>query len=131
MEVHLKIIGGLLILLSAIHVFFPSYFHWKEDLKPIMLINRQMMYTHAFFIALTLFGMGLFCLFFTLDLIHTRLGRSFCLGLALFWGIRLFFQIFIYSPQLWRGKFKETAIHILFTCFWIYCAIVFFIVYFR
>jgi hypothetical protein len=129
MEVHLKIIGALLLLLSTIHVFFPGYFHWKEDLKPLLLINRQMMYVHAFFIALIVFGIGLLCLLFTSDLIHTRLGKSICLGLAVFWGIRLFFQLLIYSPRLWKGKGKETAIHIIFTSFWIYCLLVFLSIY--
>jgi hypothetical protein len=129
MEIHLKIIGCLLIFLSAIHVFFSRYFHWKEDLKPLMLINRQMMYVHAFFIALIVLGIGLLCLLFTSDLINTRLGKSVSLGLALFWGIRLLFQVFIYSSQLWKGKFKETVIHILFTTFWAYCLIVFLAIY--
>jgi hypothetical protein len=127
MEQQLKIIGVLLILLSGIHVFFPGYFHWKEDLKPLRLINRQMMQVHAFFIALVVFGMGLLCLFSPGELMHTRLGKWICLGLGVFWAVRLFFQLFVYSPELWKGKRLETAVHILFTCLWIYFTMTFLI----
>ncbi|HEV8507469.1 MAG TPA: hypothetical protein VGQ53_18785 [Chitinophagaceae bacterium] len=129
MEIHLKIIGVLLILLSAIHLFFPGYFNWKEELKPLSLINRQMMQIHAFFIALVVFGIGVLCLFFSRDLVHSRFGKNICLGLAIFWVIRLFFQLFIYSPKLWRGKRKETIIHIFFTCLWTYLSMVFFFIF--
>ena len=129
MEIHLKIIGVLLILLSGIHVLFPGYFNWKEDLKSLSLINRQMMQVHAFFIALVVFGIGLLCLFFSGDLVHSRFGKNISLGLAIFWAIRLFFQLFIYSPKLWRGKRKETIIHIFFTCLWTYLSMVFFLIF--
>ena len=128
MEIQLKIIGMLLTLLSGIHVFFPKYFNWKEDLRQLSLINRQMMQVHAFFIALVILGIGSLCFFFSGDLVHSRLGKNICLGLAVFWAIRLFFQLFIYSPKLWKGKTKETAIHILFTSLWIYMTLIFLIV---
>jgi len=30
----------------------------------------------------------------------------------------------VYSPELWRGKKIETAIHVFFTCFWVYISAV-------
>jgi len=130
MEIHLKIIGTLLVLLSLIHIIFPKYFNWKEGLKSLSLINRQMMTVHTFFIALTVFLMGLLFITSSTELIETSLGKTIVLGLAIFWSIRLFIQLFVYSPKLWKGKIFETGVHIFFTLFWCYIVVVLWIIYF-
>jgi len=106
--------------LACVHVIFPKYFGWKEDLAPLQQINRSMMKVHTFFIALTVFLMGLLCVTSTQDLLQTELGRKLCLGLGVFWLIRLFFQFFIYPSILWKGKKLETIIHIVAIVFWIF-----------
>lgn len=131
MIINIKIIGVLLIFLALIHVFFSKYFKWKKDLKPLSLINRQMMTTHTFFIALVVFLMGLLCLTSSSELIETNLGKKIALGLGIFWTIRLFFQIFIYSRKLWEGKKFETSVHIIFSLLWTYFSVVFLISYFN
>ena len=80
MELQLKIIGAILILLALVHVVFPRYFDWENDLKSMSLINRQIMQVHTLFIALTVLLMGILCMMCSRDLIHTRLGHAFCLG---------------------------------------------------
>jgi len=130
MEIHLKIIGFILILLSAIHIAFPGYFNWKKELQSVSLINSQMMYVHTFFIAFVVLLMGVLCIYCTDDLINTKLGRQLSFGLFLFWGLRLVFQFAVYSPKLWRKKLFETVAHILFSILWIYITIVFFLVYY-
>lgn len=125
LETHLQIVGVLLMLLALIHVIFPRYFRWKEDLCDISLINRQVMYIHTFFLALTLFGMGLLCYISTDDLLYTSLGKNICFGFAIFWTIRLFIQFFGYSSSLWKGKNFETIVHILFTFLWVYLTFIF------
>lgn len=125
MELHLKIIGLLLIVLAFIHIIFPKYFKWKQELSTLSIMNRQMMYVHSFFIAFTVFLMGVLCLTSVTDLIHTTLGRRISLGLGIFWTVRMFFQFFGYSSKLWRGKRFETAIHIIFSVFWLYMSLVF------
>lgn len=129
MEIHFKIIGALLLALSVVHVIFPRYFHWKEELRHLSLMNRQMMVVHTFFIALVVGMMGLLCLTSAPALIDTPLGKTICLGLGVFWGIRLVVQLFGYSPDLWRGKPFETVVHIVFTLFWAYLVVVFLSVY--
>lgn len=126
MEIHLKIVGVLLIFLALIHIAFPKYFAWKKDLAGLSLINKQMMLAHTFFVALTVFMMGLLCLFCSTELIETNFGRKILFGLGIFWVIRLFFQFFFYSKDLWNGKKFETSMHLLFTFFWIYFTAVFF-----
>jgi hypothetical protein len=125
MEVHLKIIGILLMILASIHIFFPKYFKWKEELKSLNTINKQMMLVHTFFIALIVFLIGLLCLTSAADLTQTKFGKTISLGLGIFWTTRLVFQLFVYSPKLWKGKTFETTIHILFTLLWTYLSFVF------
>ena len=129
MEIHLKSIGLLLMALSLMHVAFPRYFRWKKDLSGLSLINRQMMYVHTFFLALMVFLMGLLCFLSAEALVSTVLGRQICLGLAIFWSLRLLVQFFGYSSELWKGKTFETIVHVVFTIFWTYLSTVFLLVY--
>lgn len=125
LSLHLRIIGVLLIGLALIHFIFPTYFNWKKDLKPLSLINRQMMKIHTFFIALVVGLMGLLCIHSYHDLINTELGKTLSLGIGIFWFIRLLVQYFGYSSTLWKGKAFETGVHILFTILWFYLTTIF------
>lgn len=125
MELHFKFIGILLMLLGVLHIGFPKYFNWKQELSSLSLINKQMMTIHTFFIALTVFMMGFLCLTSATDLIQTNLGQKISFGLGIFWSIRLIIQLFGYSSALWKGKTFETAMHIVFTLLWLYLSYVF------
>jgi hypothetical protein len=125
MEVHFKIIGVFLMLLAVVHFIFPRYFNWTEELKSLSLVNRQMMMVHTFFIALTVFLMGLLCSTSAKALIETELGKVISFGLGIFWTIRLFVQFFGYSPKLWKGKRFETIVHIAFSAVWVYLSVIF------
>lgn len=129
MEIHFKIIGVLLIALSLIHVIFPRYFNWPKELVSLSLVNRQMMYVHTFFIALVVFLIGILCLTSSGELLSTGLGKKIVLGFGVFWSIRLLIQFFGYSSALWKGKLMETAIHIVFSLFWTYLSVIFFVSY--
>ncbi|MEO8235243.1 MAG: hypothetical protein ABI549_07495 [Flavobacterium sp.] len=131
MEIHFKIIGALLIVLALVHVAFPKYFNWDEELKSLSLINRQLMAVHTFFIALTVFLMGLLCLTSSNELVETSFGKKISLGLGIFWAFRLFIQFFGYSTELWKGKGFETLMHIIFSSLWAYLSIVFLVTYFN
>lgn len=113
--------------LALVHVIFPKYFKWKEELKSLNLINRQMMTIHTFFIALGVFLMGLLCFTSATQLIQTKLGKTITLGFAIFWTFRLVIQFFGYSSKLWKGKRFETVIHILFSILWVYLCVIFWI----
>lgn len=129
MELHIELIGLMLVVLAFVHVLFPKYFDWAGDLGSISLINRQMMYVHTFFIALGVLLMGLLCLTSSKEIIETDLGNKLALGLGIFWTIRLATQFFGYSSKLWKGRKFETTIHILFSFLWTYFSVVFFTVY--
>jgi hypothetical protein len=129
MELHLKIIGTLLIILALIHFFFPKYFNWKQELSSLSIINRQLMYVHSFFIAFVIFLMGLLCLTSANELLSTNFGKRISLGLAIFWTVRLCVQFFGYSSKTWKGKSFETVIHVVFSIFWTYVSAVFVLAY--
>ena len=114
----LQILGIILILLALIHVIFPRYFHWKEELAGLSLINREIMAVHTFFIAVTVFLMGILMVSSPGLLVTTPLGRRICGGLAFFWGLRLVCQFLWYSSENWKGKPFETAMHVLFSVLW-------------
>ena len=111
--------------LGLVHVIFPKYFNWKAELKSLSLINRQVMMVHTFFIALTVFLIGLLCLTSANELVQTSLGKKVSLGFGIFWSCRLLIQLFGYSSQLWKGKKFETLVHIIFTFMWIYLSVIF------
>lgn len=128
MELHLKVIGCLLIALALIHIIFPAHFNWKKELLSLSLINRQVMYVHTFFIALTVLLMGLLCLTSSQEMTATILGKRIAFGLAVFWTIRLLIQFFGYSSTLWKGKTFETTVHVVFSALWVYLSVTFFII---
>jgi L-asparagine transporter-like permease len=131
LETHLRVIGALLVPLALLHAGFPRYFNWATEFEPLSLINRQMMYVHTLFIALLVLLTGLLCLSCAPELVHTHLGRVVCLGIGVFWLMRLLVQFVGYSSELWRGKRFETTVHVLFSVFWTYLTVVFLAVYWQ
>lgn len=129
MELHLKIIGSCLILLGLVHAIFPKQFNWKQELSSLSIVNKEMMYVHTFFIAFTLFLVGLLCITSSTDLITTNFGKRISLGLGIFFCLRLFVQFFVYSSKTWRGKIFETTVHVLFSIFWTYVTVIFIFIY--
>lgn len=120
MILQLKLVGFLLVVLALLHAAFAHYFNWRTEFAAVSLINRQMMYVHTFFVALMVLLMGLLCLTSAPELVGTPLGRRVALGCGVFWLARLLIQFFGYSPELWRGKRFETAVHVVFIGFWSY-----------
>ncbi|MGY6648544.1 hypothetical protein [Wenyingzhuangia sp. IMCC45574] len=129
MELHLKIIGIAFILLAGIHIIFPKFFHWKKELSHLSIINQEIMKVHTFFIAITVFLMGILCINSTNQLLTTKLGKTILFGLAIFWSLRLLTQFFGYSSKTWKGKTFETSAHVFFSIFWCYVSGVFWISY--
>ena len=104
MENHLKIIGYLFVLLAFIHLFFSKYFNWKNELKDLSLINKQMMEVHTFFIALFVFGNGLLNIICSNELVNNPLGKKISFGLFVFWFLCV--REFVRLVEKKRGKGK-------------------------
>jgi hypothetical protein len=129
MELHLKIVGSLLIALSLMHIIIPKYFKWEQELTSLSLITKQILYVHTFFIAFVVLLIGLLCLAYSHELVYDSFGKVISLGLFGFWLTRLIFQFFVYSPKVWRGKRFETAMHVVFSITWFYFTSVFLFAY--
>lgn len=126
LALHLRIVGGSMIILAGAHIYFARRFDWKNDLAKLSLINRQIFLVHAFFICLTLSLMGILALFFPDTLLmRSTLARLLLIGLIAFWGLRLIFQWFVYDSSHWRGHRTNTVAHFAFTILWSYYTLIF------
>lgn len=126
LELHLRLAGALQIALAAAHVFFPTRFHWKEELPRLSLLNRQMFVVHTIFICLVVLLMGALSFFAPHILLQpTALSRLVLAGFAAFWGLRLAIQLFVYDSRLWRRQAFNTLVHVLFTAMWMYLTAVY------
>jgi hypothetical protein len=120
-ELHLRIVGLLLLALVAINVYVPRRFNWREELASLSLLNRQIFRVHAAFICIILTMFAALALCYTKNLLEpTPLARAVLAALATFWLLRLLTQWFVYDRSLWRGKTFETIIHLVFTGLWTY-----------
>jgi hypothetical protein len=129
MEIHLKIVGCLLIALALMHIIIPKYFKWEQELTSLSLITKQIFYVHTFFISFIVLLIGLLCLNYSHELVYDSFGKVISLGLFGFWLTRLIFQLLVYSPKVWRGKKFETVMHVVFSLLWIYLTGVFLLSY--
>ena len=122
-ELHLRIVGVLMLVLVAINFYLPRYLNWRRELASLSLINRQIMKVHAGFICVLLVMFAALALLCTRDLLEpTRLARTLLAALAAFWFLRLLTQWLVYDRSLWRGRRFETIVHFVFTAVWTYFA---------
>ena len=79
-------LGGLHSLGFAIfHLFFWKLFKWNSDLKNISKPNKAIMQTANLRLIYIFLFFSFVCFFFTEDLYSTRLGKTFLIGISLFW----------------------------------------------
>jgi hypothetical protein len=113
----LRLAGLGLILLAIMHVYIARELRWREELVRLSPVNASIFYVHSFFICLVLVTMGLPCLLEPVTFLEpSRAGAWLTWSFAGFWMIRLFCQFFVYAPELWRGKARETRLHYGFGC---------------
>jgi len=125
LSMHFRFAGVVLLALAAVHFAFPRWFNWKEELARLSLLNRQIFVVHTYFIMLTVSLFGLLSLVMTEDLLSgSRLARAVLLGMAVFWGFRLYCQFCIYSPELWRGRRLNTLAHLGAALLWFYLTVI-------
>jgi hypothetical protein len=125
-DIHLRIVGALLLILAALNLLLPRWFQWKVELTRLSLLTRQVFVVHACFIVLVLVLTGLLSLVYADALLeHSQLAQAVLAGLAIFWAARLVVQWFVYDRRLWLGHKFNTAMHAAFTCLWTYLTAVY------
>jgi hypothetical protein len=121
LEINLRLIGLSQIALALIHLGFDRQFGWKQDLGLIKLINRQLFQVHTFFVAYTIFLIGLLCLFGAQALLaNSPLAAWIAGGLFAFWLARFYCQFWVFDKTLWLGQGFNTLIHIVFGFLWVW-----------
>ncbi len=109
LEVALYVGGALHFCILIASALTPFALDWKGLLAPLPKLLRQMFWVYGAFIVLTIICFG------ALVLMHAPkmaagdpVGRSVCAVIAIFWGVRLAVQLFIFdaTPFLTRWFWK-------------------------
>jgi hypothetical protein len=126
LELLVRVAGALQIALAALHLTFPKRFRWGEELSRLSLLNRQMFLVHTLFLCVVLVLFGSLSLFSPRALLEpTLLARLVLSGIAVFWGLRLVVQWFVYDARLWRGDRSRTLVHLGLSALWAYLTAVY------
>jgi hypothetical protein len=126
LETHLRAAGAAQILLAAAHPLIAWHLGWKRESTRMSALSAQVFWVHTYFVVLTLLLFGLLSLLLPGELLApSPLARAVLLGLAVFWGARLYAQHFVYRAEHWRGHPFNTAAHSLFSLLWAYLTVVY------
>lgn len=94
----LLFIGSLYNLFFAIfHLFFWRLFKWKEDLKRISHINRQIMQIMNLCLIFVFLVMSYVSFFHANELLTTSLGNTLLFAIGLFWLLRAIEQVYFFG----------------------------------
>ena len=83
--------GQLCVLVASALV--PIRLNWRTEFAKLPRLHRQMYWVYGGYVVLSIISLGLICLFNSRELASgSRLARSVCGYMAVFWGIRLALQ---------------------------------------
>ena len=124
LQLHIQIVGALLLSLGIAHSLFGRYFGWEKELVSLSLLTRRIFWVHCFFIALILAMLGVCSIFYTEALLEpTPLSRVLLAGIVAFWLCRLAIQFLVYDSAIWRGRPFYAFMNVVFSLFWFYVVI--------
>ncbi|MFT4640848.1 MAG: hypothetical protein ACI8T1_004181 [Verrucomicrobiales bacterium] len=74
--------------------------HWKEHLRELPRLIRQLFWVYGIFIVFTIISFGILT-FMPADamLAGDAVARGLCAMIAAFWGLRLFVQLFVFDAK--------------------------------
>jgi hypothetical protein len=111
--------GQLSVLVASALV--PVQLNWREDLQKLDRLQRQMVWVYGGYVVLSIIAFGLICIFNARELAEgSRLARSMCAYMAVFWGVRLALQTQLdVQPHLtkWWLRGGYHLLTVLFACF--------------
>jgi hypothetical protein len=103
----------------------PLRLNWRKDLQVLNRLQRQMYWVYGGYVVLSIVAFGLICLFNARELADgSRLARSMCAYMAVFWGIRLALQTRLDVKSHLTSWWLTAGYHLL-TLFFIYFATLF------
>jgi hypothetical protein len=98
---------------AMINLCIPRLMKWDHTLAEMPLLLREVFRVHVWFITITLCIFATVTWRFAAEMMTNPACRWLAGGIAIFWGIRTLLQLAFYSPSHWRGKVKETVIHLI------------------
>jgi hypothetical protein len=122
----LRIAGAGLFALALLHFPISKSLAWKSEAARMSPVNESIFHVHAIFICVVLLMMGAPCLFEpAIFLEQSRAARWLTISFSIFWGLRFYFQWFVYKREFWQGKKRETVIHWICNFAWLALTILF------
>ncbi|MCI0334058.1 MAG: hypothetical protein L0228_12640 [Planctomycetes bacterium] len=103
----------------------PIRLNWRRDLQVLNRLQRQMYWVYGGYVVLSIIAFGLICVFNARELAAgSRLARSMCAYIAVFWGIRLALQTRLDVKSHLTTWWLTAGYHLL-SVFFIYFAALF------
>ena len=87
----------------------PKALNWRENLRPLPKLLRQMFWVYGSFIVLMIVSFGVITLGHTETLARgdNPLARSVCGMIALFWSVRLLVQFFVFDAKYSNSQIQS------------------------
>ncbi len=124
-QLHLRVIGVLLLGIAALSLYVPRRFGWGRDVAQLPLLTRQVFVIHCAFVTVVCALLGLLLALCAPALLEPGvLPRAVLIGLLVMWAARMLAQWFFYDPRLWRGIPLHTTMHVLFSGIYFYFVVV-------
>jgi hypothetical protein len=121
-------LGQLSVLVASAIV--PFQLEWKATLAPLPKLVRQLFWVYGGYIVLSITALGLICTINAREIAEgSWLAKSFCIYVAVFWGIRLGLQLvfdvkpYLTKPYLRAGYHLLTVLFLWFVAVMIWCVI--------
>ena len=98
---YLILIGGVLHFFTLIaSAMVPKTLDWKGELAKLMPFLRTLFWVYGAFIVLTIAAFGVMSVLYPKELASgAGLARGVCAFIAIFWGVRLVVQLFVFDAS--------------------------------
>ena len=115
---YLQAAGAVQVLIASANVPAARMFHYRQTLRAVPAHVAEVFWVQNVFVVLTVLGMAGLCFAFAGDLAGaSHLGRAMSGLFALFWAVRLGFQLFFYDRAMRR---RHRAFDVIFICAFAY-----------
>jgi hypothetical protein len=122
---NLRLAGAAMLVLAALYPIYPRRFGWRQQLRRVEPLTRQVFWVHVGFIVLLLVLQGVLLLAFAPVVVDgSPAATALLIGMLAFWSYRLIAQLLIYEPGLWQGNPLHTVVHLAFTALWLWISAV-------
>lgn len=97
---------------AVFHAFFWKIFDWKNDLRTNSIANRAIIQIANLCLIYLFLFIAFVCFAFPNELITSKLGNAFLLGVSLFWLLRTAWQ-FVFLPYNHRMVHLLTVLFVM------------------